>query len=75
MRIKSIVILIMISVSILPVFGTEDAITHYMIGYVGNAASISVEAINEVLPFDMDSTVVAYNPSDSIVVGLKVVKA
>ena len=72
MRIKRIAILIMISISILPIFATEDAVTHYMVGYVGNAASISVEAINEVLPFDMDSTVVAYNPSDSIVVGLKV---
>ena len=73
MRIKKLfAMLLLITASILPAFATEDKITHYMVGYIGNAATISVEAINEVLPFDMDSSVVAYNPSDNVVLGLKV---
>ena len=73
MRIKKLVIMfILIIASLMPVFAIVDEITHYMVGYIGNAATISVQAINEVLPFDMDSSLVAYNPSENVVVGLKV---
>lgn len=74
------IILLSLSASVFAI----DQYEHYMVGYVDSATDFTVSIHDEVLPFDMESSEVAFNsdmkfspegneiPSQSIVHGLRV---
>ena len=70
-RVIICVILILIAAS--PIFSViGDTVDHVMLGYVRQSLNFSVSLLNNVLPFDLDGSDVAYNSSPTIINGLRV---
>lgn len=61
---KRFVVFLLIVFVTLPIFAeyTSDAYGHYIIGRVDTSTNFSVTLLNDVLPFDLTSTEVQYNP-------------
>ena len=51
---------------------TSDWYAHYLLGYVESSITFSLEIIQEVLPFNLDSAEVKENTSTTEVVGLRI---
>lgn len=51
---------------------TSDWYAHYLLGYVEASITFSLDIIQEVLPFDLDSVEVKENTSTTDVVGLRI---
>lgn len=51
---------------------TDPPYAHYLLGYVDSATDFTVTILENVLPFDLEGSEVAYNSSGTIVRGLRV---
>ena len=72
---KLLVILLLIFVFTLSVFCAtySTPYAHYMLGYIDSATDFTATIINEVLPFDLDSTDVSFNANyDTRIKGLRI---
>ena len=75
MRAKIHMLVLFVLLFIPPAFAAasySSSYPHRVIGYVGQELVPSVELDTSVLPFDIESSVVAFNPSASVVNGLRI---
>lgn len=69
----SILIILIVCFSVFGAPFTSEPFAHYMLGYVESATDFSVEIFEEVLPFDLDGSEVAYNPNwATLIRGLRI---
>ncbi len=72
---KVITIAILVALAVLPLAATTTypAIAHYMIGRVDTVVEFNLEMLEEVLPFDLEGSDVAYNPNyTTLISGLRI---